>query len=55
MTKTAQSPNFCGTQKGTSKRKVYSNPVLLKKGRTIPNERSNVTIIEIGKRRTNEA
>ena len=30
------------------KRKVYSNPGIFKVGRTIPNEWSNVTIIEIG-------
>ena len=52
---TAQSPTFCGMQQGSSKRKVYSDPGLFKEGRKIPYEESEVTIIETGKRRTNEA
>ena len=58
MTKLKQhkAPTSVGCSEGSSKSKVYSNPGLFKvEGRTIPNEYSNITIIETGKRRTNEA
>jgi len=38
-----------GHSKSSLKRKVYSNPGIFRKGRTTPNEWSNVSIIEIGK------
>ena len=44
-----------GRSEGSSKKKAYSNPGLFKEGRKIPNEQSKVTVIEIRKRRTNEA
>ena len=48
-------PKNSGTQKGSHKRKVYSNPGLPKEGRKISDTQPNLTPKRAGKRATNKA